>query len=191
MVGNKTITTNRPLTKTLLLVAITFTVGASFSSMLGFVLNSTNDTEFCTGCHSMQWSYQQLQETSHWKNRSGMHAGCADCHVPREFWPRLKTKLAASKDLWHEITGSINTPEKFEARRWQLANRVWEDMKETNSRECRNCHLFEHMDYGKQTDSAIKEHSDTDSGKTCIDCHKGIAHKLPDEPNHTGNTENN
>jgi cytochrome c-type protein NapC len=38
------------------------------------------------------------------------------------------------------------------------------------------------MDMSSQDKRANSKHTDAamaDSGKTCIDCHKGIAHKLP------------
>jgi cytochrome c-type protein NapC len=182
MAGNKVKTGKTAVKRMLLIVSVAFVVGIAFSSLFELVVTSTNDTEFCSGCHSMQWSYAQLKASTHWKNSSGIHAGCADCHVPKEFWPRLKTKISATKDLWHEIAGTINTQEKFDARQLQMAERVWQQMRETDSRECRNCHLFQHMDIGKQSDAARKDHQN-DTGKTCIDCHKGIAHKLPQTPN--------
>ena len=49
------------------------------------------------------------------------------------------------------------------------------------SAECRNCHDFTSMDLSEQDRSARKKHSRAiDEGETCIDCHKGIAHRLPD-----------
>jgi cytochrome c-type protein NapC len=36
---------------------------------------------------------------------------------------------------------------------------------------------------GQATRSARSQHGNApDQGKTCIDCHKGIAHEQPDEP---------
>jgi cytochrome c-type protein NapC len=176
---------NRTARNTMLLIACAiFLVGICFSSLFGYVLNKTNETEFCISCHSMQWNYEQLQETVHWQSGSGLHAGCADCHVPQQFWPKIKAKILASKDIWHEIIGTIDTPEKLEAHRWEMASRVWKRMKETDSRECRNCHSFAHMDLSEQSRSARKKHDSAsdDETKTCIDCHKGIAHEQPDEP---------
>jgi cytochrome c-type protein NapC len=64
-----------------------------------------------------------------------------------------------------------------------MATRVWAKMKGTNSRECRNCHKFENMDLTGQSRSARARHGNApDKGETCIDCHKGIAHEEPDEP---------
>lgn len=183
MVGNNSKMGTVSGKKRLFVVAAIFLLGVSFSGLFNFVMESTNTTEFCISCHSMQWNYNELKETVHWQNGSGVHAGCADCHVPKEFWPKMRAKIIASKDVWHEIIGTIDTPEKYEARRWEMASRVWKQMKETDSRECRNCHSFDHMDLSEQSRSARKKHdSATDKGDTCIDCHKGIAHEEPDEP---------
>ncbi|MGE8636726.1 MAG: NapC/NirT family cytochrome c, partial [Achromobacter piechaudii] len=52
------------------------------------------------------------------------------------------------------------------------------------SLECRNCHNYEYMDFTRQSVRAQNMHSKylADKSKTCIDCHKGIAHKLPNIP---------
>jgi len=78
--------------------------------------------------------------------------------------------------------GSISTPDKFEAKRLELAERVWSSMEQTDSRECRACHNQNRMDFHKQSrraqdkmEQALKE------GKTCIECHKGIAHINPED----------
>ncbi|MBF0611338.1 MAG: NapC/NirT family cytochrome c, partial [Magnetococcales bacterium] len=69
------------------------------------------------------------------------------------------------------------------AARWELANNVWKNMKERDSKECRFCHQFEAMDLEKQDRTAAKKHGRAmEEGKTCIDCHKGIAHEEPEEP---------
>ena len=55
-------------------------------------------------------------------------------------------------------------------------------MKASNSQECRNCHNFDAMseEYQKKSNYARHMKAKAD-GKTCIDCHKGIAHHLPAE----------
>ena len=131
----------------------------------------------------MKTNLEEYKETVHYKNASGVQATCSDCHVPKQFLPKMFAKIMAAKDVYHEILGTIDTPEKYEARRWEMANRVWAKMKATNSRECRNCHQFENMDLTEQSRSARSRHGNApDAGKTCIDCHKGIAHEEPDEP---------
>lgn len=143
----------------------------------------TNRMDFCISCHSMQGNYEEYKETVHFKNASGVQAECADCHVPKEFFPKVAAKIYAVKDIYHEIIGTVDTPEKFEAHRWDMATRVWARMKATDSRECRSCHDFDDMDLSAQGRSARSKHSRAPmQGKTCIDCHKGIAHIQPDEP---------
>lgn len=140
----------------------------------------TNTMEFCTSCHSMQNNYKEYKETIHFKNASGVQAQCSDCHVPKQFFPKVFAKIVALKDVWHEMLGTIDTKEKFEEHRWDMANRVWDKMRATDSRECRNCHDFQDMDLSKQTRIARNKHGRAPmENKTCIDCHKGIAHFEP------------
>jgi len=167
-----------------------FSVGIIFAGGFSVALEYTNTTEFCVSCHTMQTNMNELEETMHWQSASGVHAGCADCHVPKEFIPKMKAKIVAAKDVWHEIMGTIDTPEKYEAHRWNMATRVWEKMKASDSRECRTCHSFDHMDFSEQDRTARKKHENAeDKGQTCIDCHKGVAHEEPDEPEEPEDSE--
>ncbi len=95
----------------------------------------------------------------------------------------MYAKLMAYKDVLHEVLGTIDTKEKFEAHRWEMANRVWAKMRATDSRECRNCHSWEAMAMDEQDRIARKKHGRArDEGKTCIDCHTGVTHDLPEKP---------
>jgi len=155
---------------------------AAFGGVNSFFAH-TNEMEFCTSCHSMKTNLAEYKETVHYKNASGVRAVCSDCHVPKEFGPKLHAKIMAVKDIYHEVVGTVDTPEKYEARRWEMASRVWAKMEATDSRECRSCHNFATMDYEVQDSMAAKKHQRAqESGKTCIDCHKGIAHHEPDPP---------
>ncbi len=145
----------------------------------------TNTEKFCIGCHEMRDNvYAEFKGTIHDTNRSGVRAVCSDCHVPREPGPMLVRKVQATFELWgHFVTGVIDTKEKFEAHRYDMAKRVWIRMKETDSLECRNCHKDESMSVALQSDRAKARHAKgKQDGKTCIDCHFGIAHKEPDGP---------
>lgn len=156
--------------------------GISYASLTSF-FNYTNRTEFCTSCHTMQQNYKEYQETVHYKNAAGVQATCADCHVPKQFFPALYSKIAAAKDVYHELMGTVDTLEKFEAQRWGMANLVWDRMRANDSRECRTCHDYKNMDMDAQDKQARKKHSRGPlQGKTCIDCHSGIAHEEPVEP---------
>lgn len=145
----------------------------------------TNTEKFCIGCHEMRDNvYAEFKGTIHDTNRSGVRAVCSDCHVPREPVAMLQRKVAATFELWgHFVTGVIDTKEKFEAHRYDMAKRVWTRMKKTDSLECRNCHHAAAMDPEKQSEKARARHAKARAeGRTCIDCHFGIAHKEPDGP---------
>ncbi|MDO8608353.1 MAG: NapC/NirT family cytochrome c [Phaeospirillum sp.] len=157
-------------------------VFAGMVLMLGVIggMEWTNRTEFCISCHSMETNYRELQKSAHYTNRSGAHAQCRDCHVPREWGPKLVRKLFAVNDIVSEIRGTIDTPEKYEAKRGELAERVWKYMAASGSRECMTCHAYESMGGPKQSTAARQKHQDAaKDGRTCIACHKGVAHKLP------------
>ena len=166
------------------LVLATFVIGAVMLTAGAAGLAWTNTEQFCTGCHEMKDNvYAEFKGTIHDVNRSGVRAICSNCHVPHEPWPLIKRKMRASFELWGHFVGVIDTKEKFQARRYELATRVWTRMKETDSLECRNCHHDNAFDPDKQSDRAKARHSTMkEKGLTCIDCHFGIAHHEPDGP---------
>ena len=162
-----------------------FALGIVFWSGFNAMLYYSNTEDFCISCHVMKDNvYEEYQETIHYSNRTGVRAVCSDCHVPKEWLPKMARKIQATMhEIPHWAMGTIDTREKFEARRLYLANRVWADMKESDSDECRNCHELQHMDLDKQQLSASRKHTlkrQTERGETCIDCHQGIAHTLPE-----------
>ena len=129
-----------------------------------------------------QFVYQEYRKTVHYSNRTGVRATCPDCHVPKEWSHKVIRKIQATNELYQWLRGSIDTREKFEAKRFELASHVWDSMRETDSQECRNCHQRDHMAFDKQIPVAQKIHQLGElSGNTCIDCHQGIAHELPEE----------
>jgi len=163
------------------LLAVGFVAGIIFWGGFNTAMEMTNTEEFCISCHEMRVNvYEEYKDTIHYTNRTGVRATCPDCHVPKEWIYKVRRKIQASNELYHKALGSVDTPEKFEAKRLELARHVWKAMKETDSRECRNCHDFESMDYTEQGLRGMDQHEEgLTSGKTCIDCHKGVAHSLP------------
>jgi cytochrome c-type protein NapC len=161
-----------------------FVVGIIFWGGFHTAMELANTEDFCISCHEMRDNvYPEYKKTIHYQNRTGVRATCPDCHVPRPWFYKIRRKIQASNELYHAIRGTINTREKFQAHRLELAEKVWATMKSSDSRECRNCHAIIYMDLEKQDKSAQKRHnieSLRESGKTCIDCHKGIAHELPE-----------
>jgi len=163
-----------------------FIAGIVFWGGFNTALELTNTETFCVGCHEMRDNvYQELQTTIHFTNRSGVRAHCPDCHVPHRWTDKIARKMQASKEVWGKIFGTIDTREKFEAHRLELAQHEWARLKANNSLECRNCHGFDFMDFTRQSPRAVQAHSTflATGEKTCIDCHKGIAHRLPAQAN--------
>lgn len=159
--------------------AVFFVAGIVFWGGFNTAMEATNTLEFCISCHEMKDTvYKEYVGTIHYSNRSGVRAICSDCHVPHPWVYKMIRKVQASGEIYHKIMGSVDTADKFEAKRLELAKRVWTTMKSTDSRECRNCHSFDAMSKDAQKATAWRRHSTADEkGKTCIDCHKGIAHK--------------
>jgi len=160
-----------------------FIAGVMFWGAFNTALEFTNTETFCTGCHEMRDNvYQELQTTIHFTNRSGVRAKCSDCHVPHNWTSKMARKMQASKEVWGKIFGTVDTREKFLDKRLELAQHEWARFKANDSLECRNCHDYQSMDFTRQSPRAQNAHSTylANKEKTCIDCHKGIAHHLPD-----------
>jgi len=153
-------------------------VGVIFWGSFNTAMEVTNTLDFCISCHEMEENvFKEYQKTVHYTNRSGVRATCSDCHVPRPWIHKVIRKIEASNEVFHKILGTIDTPEKFDAKRLHLAKNVWHAMKSTDSRECRNCHNFDSMKPEDQKKRSRKQHATAmEDGNTCIDCHKGIAH---------------
>lgn len=153
--------------------------GIIFWGGFNTAMEATNTMPFCISCHEMRDNvYQEYKTTVHAQNRTGVSASCSDCHVPKDWVHKVVRKIEASNELIHHFLGSIDTPEKFDQKRLKLASNVWRSMKATDSRECRNCHTIESMNPEFQRPRARKQHMEAmKNGNTCIDCHKGIAHK--------------
>ncbi len=160
-----------------------FIAGIMFWGGFNTALEATNTEAFCISCHEMEDNvFMEIKDTIHYTNRSGVRATCPDCHVPHEWTDKIARKMQASKEVWGKIFGTISTREKFLGLRREMAEREWRRLKANDSLECRNCHAFDSMDFTRQSKRASNFHSTAlaDGEATCIDCHKGIAHLLPD-----------
>lgn len=163
------------------LVVVGFFSGIVFWGGFNTGMEATNTMEFCIGCHEMKDNvYEEYKTTIHYSNRTGVRAVCSDCHVPKDWTHKMVRKVKASYEVWGKLTGKIDTKEKFEANRLAMAEREWARMKARDSIECRNCHSFEAMSPELQKKTPYKKHMEAKAaGKTCVDCHQGVAHKLP------------
>ena len=174
---------NPPKCSMLRMIVVGVLGGIMIWGALNMGMEYTNRSEFCTSCHEMTIPFEELKKTVHYKNRSGTTVQCADCHVassktPTDYLFKSFQKIMAARDIIGHIKGTVDTPEKFDAHRLTMAERVWERMIERDSKECRNCHSFDTMDPDKQKDRSVVKHEGAiEDKKTCIECHKGIAHK--------------
>ncbi|MCL1861702.1 MAG: NapC/NirT family cytochrome c [Proteobacteria bacterium] len=163
-------------------VVAAFVLGILFLIIFNTVLDQTYTEEFCISCHEMKDNvYKEYQYSAHFTSRSGVRPTCKDCHLPEKGFSKILRKIEAANDVWHNLIGSIDTPEKFEEKRAVLAQREWQRMKTSDSQGCRSCHDPKSFDFSKQGYRSVQQHEDglLSKGQTCIDCHKGIAHRLP------------
>lgn len=159
-----------------------FVMGILFWGGFNTALEATNTEEFCISCHSMESKpYQELQQTVHWSNHAGVRATCPDCHVPHDWSRKIARKMEASSDVWGWIFNTVNTSEKFEDKRLEMASREWARFDRDDSLACKNCHEYDSMKWDEMSTLAQKQMKRAaEKDQSCVDCHKGIAHKLPD-----------
>lgn len=140
-----------------------------------------SSTSFCLSCHEMNFPYQEYKESKHFKNASGVRVECQSCHIPQAMVPRLLRKVWAVQELYAHFSGVLDTEKQFEDERPRLAKRLWAEMKANNSRECRSCHnqqAFIFAEFKKPKD-AKRMQKGLKENQTCIDCHKGRVHRMP------------
>jgi cytochrome c-type protein NapC len=161
------------------LIAFLIGIGFTGSFIAGLKLTETN--AFCTSCHEMNMPFQEYTQSVHYSNELGIRATCGDCHVPPAFFPGLIRHIEASTEVWGHLTGKLATPAKYETHRLALAQKIWTELKASDSAECRSCHTQSAMAFAKQPSRAADAHTSmAKSGMTCIDCHRGVAHTLPE-----------
>lgn len=162
---------------------IAFALGAVALGTTNYVLHETSTTEFCYVCHSHQeFIRPEYEASSHFINPAGVRAGCSDCHLPHDNWFELVwTKAVVSLDIIPEVMGKLDTAEKYEAHRAEMAEAVWRQFKANDSKFCHSCHSIDAMDLDAQDRKVARRHSQAaERGETCIDCHYGIVHKEPE-----------
>lgn len=162
---------------------VAFVLGAVALGTTNYVLHETSKTEFCYACHSHEsFIKPEYEASSHFSNVAGVRAGCSDCHLPHDNWFDLVwTKAVVSLDIIPELAGKLDTAEKYEEHRAEMAESVWRQFKENDSRFCRSCHSIDAMDLENQERRTARQHSRAEeNGETCIDCHYGIVHVEPE-----------
>lgn len=165
------------------LVIVGLVIGAGGVIATEVMVARTGTNAFCgTSCHSMQWVHAETQQSSHRVNPSGVQAECGDCHIPHGYPEKLWYKAKAGvRDVIGEMRGVISTEEKFKQARLAMAERVWAEFKANDSANCRTCHNFTPEVIAAQSEKARNRHDGMKAaGKTCIDCHTGVAHADPE-----------
>jgi cytochrome c-type protein NapC len=164
---------------TLLAAGLVIGIVAAFG--FDYTLHATSTNEFCSGCH-VNDAAKEWRESLHHNNRAGFVAGCSDCHLPREFVPKMVRKVKAAKEVWGHFTGIINTPEKYDAHRQAMAENEWSRMRANGAQECRNCHHPDSMSNKEKSYVGGMHKRALAGGQICIDCHEGVAHRAPGKP---------
>ncbi|MBF0582605.1 MAG: NapC/NirT family cytochrome c [Magnetococcales bacterium] len=169
-----------------LLVGVGGFAGFHFLLMDGF----TNSLEMCVSCHEMDGVYREYQKSTHYKNPAGVRVVCASCHIPHgkgvgDYLDKLVDKVVVGgRHLFHHLKGTYPDANAFESARYRLSQDVLANMRQRDSKECRQCHTYESMQFSSQGRSAASKHERVmkEGSKTCVDCHSGIVHELPEEP---------
>ena len=171
------------------LVTLGFIAGAIAWQQFNNVMDATSTEEFCVSCHSMETPLEELKQTVHWSNNSGVRATCPDCHLPHDKTPKYARKMQASREVLAELSGKYNEEGSFEEHRAEMAEREWARFSANGSKECKNCHSYDRMNFEKMSKAAQKAMKPAaERNQSCVDCHKGIAHHLPAKKADTGNT---
>lgn len=171
------------------LVTLGFIAGAIAWQQFNNVMDATSTEEFCVSCHSMETPLEELKQTVHWSNNSGVRATCPDCHLPHDKTAKYARKMQASREVLAELSGKYNEEGSFEEHRAEMAEREWARFAANGSKECKNCHSYDRMNFEKMSKAAQKTMKPAaERNQSCVDCHKGIAHHLPAKKADTGNT---
>jgi nitrate/TMAO reductase-like tetraheme cytochrome c subunit len=176
----------------IVIASVSVVVGLGLAAGYATVLDYTSSLNFCAhSCHEMESTvYAEYSHSKHFKNQQGVVVVCAQCHVPHDNWPAvLGRKTLASFELWTHFVvfageGPDGVKRAFQARRFDLAKRVWAGFKADNAAECKACHKYSNMVLADQRPSIRAQHMDAmKTDENCLDCHKGVTHNIPADPN--------
>lgn len=138
------------------LVTLGFIAGAIAWQQFNNVMDATSTEEFCVSCHSMETPLEELKQTVHWSNNSGVRASCPDCHLPHDKTAKYARKMQASREVLAELSGKYNEEGSFEEHRAEMAEREWARFAANGSKECKNCHSYDRMNFEKMSKAAQK-----------------------------------
>ncbi|QSX33729.1 NapC/NirT family cytochrome c [Shewanella avicenniae] len=149
-------------------------------------LHATSSDAFCMSCHSNHSLRDEVMASAHGNGRAGVTVQCQDCHLPHNPVKYLVKKIIVSKDLYGFLTiDGFNTQAWLDENRKEQADHALKYFRSNDSDNCQHCHT---RIYTNQPESmktiAKKMHEmnfkkEEDKRKTCVDCHKGVAHVYP------------
>ncbi|WP_028116158.1 NapC/NirT family cytochrome c [Ferrimonas senticii] len=168
------------------LVAVGLVIGA-----LGFwgtqnILHATSSDAFCMTCHAQHSLKDEVMASAHGNNAMGIVAQCQDCHLPPGQIDYLVKKIIVSKDVIGYLTiDGFETQEWLEENRKEQAELARDYIRSIDSASCQSCHtnIYENQPEAMKK-MAKRMHAKNfekapEDRKTCIDCHKGVAHPYP------------
>ncbi|WP_028116159.1 NapC/NirT family cytochrome c [Ferrimonas senticii] len=168
------------------LVAAGLVIGA-----LGFwgtqnVLHATSSDAFCMTCHSNHSLKDEVMASAHGNNAMGITVQCQDCHLPPGQIDYLVRKIIVSKDIIGYLTiDGFNTQEWLDENRKQQADLALKYFRSNDSISCRTCHTNVYENQPEAMSKMAKRmhtrnfEKAAEDRKTCVDCHKGVAHPYP------------
>ena len=98
----------RPIVLAAMVLIFSLVVGGALIGAGAATLHFTGTEKFCSSCHTND-AAAEFKDTIHDKNRTGVRAACADCHLPKEFVPMMVRKVQAAREVWGHFAGTIDT----------------------------------------------------------------------------------
>ena len=149
-----------------------FIAATLFLLLSSYSLVVTSRTNFCISCHEMRFVAEQgWMYSTHYNNKSGVVAGCSDCHIPpgpfEYIW--TKTRDGITDIVVH--TFGENNPEKMD---WERLKGVARHHMSDSS--CLRCHKnLTPVGASIKTLEAHREYIRF-KNKKCIECHNKEFH---------------
>lgn len=170
----------------LALVVIGIVIGAVGFFATQQTLHATSTNAFCMSCHSGHSLEQEVLESPHGNNNAGIVVQCQQCHLPPQPLQYLVKKVIVSKDIIGYLTiDGFETQDWLETNRKQQADLALKYLRSIDSSTCQSCHNSIYTNPpANMKKMAVRMHAmnfkkDADKRKTCVDCHKGVAHPYP------------
>jgi len=149
-------------------------------------LHATSSDAFCMTCHRDHSLKAEVLASAHGGGSAGITVQCQDCHLPHGPFDYLLKKIIVSKDIYGFLTIDGFMDQKWlDDNRQEQADKALAHFRSNDSANCRHCHtrIYENQpDTMKRMAKMMHKNNfkkGPDNRKTCVDCHKGVAHFYP------------